>query len=178
LLRDRARGEGISPAPGAQKRICRLHRRAERRFAAPAISEAEAAPATISARRDSYQGGNLIALPRTSFGSSTVKARIVGRDLEQHAVRLSKIGRTETAAVDPLGRAEPLRLEHGDHFGLRRVVGRAERDVVDATAALAADRHIGGGAHVHDVPRSPPARSRAGPPVTWWTPALALITSS
>jgi len=108
----------------------------------------------------------LIALPRTSFGSSTVKARIVGRDLEQHAVRLSKIGRTETAAVDLLGRAEPLRLEHGDHFGLRRVVGRVERDVVDATAALAADGHIGGGAHVHDVPRSPPARARAGPPVT------------
>src|SRR5262249_59633963 len=28
--------------------------------------------ATISARRDSYQGGNLIALPSVSFGSSTV----------------------------------------------------------------------------------------------------------
>ena len=40
-----------------------------------------------------------------------------------------------------------MRLEHGDHFGVRRVVGCAEGDVVDATATLA---DIGAGAHVHD----------------------------
>ena len=44
-----------------------------------------------------------------------------------------------------------MRLEHGDHFGVRGVVGCAEGDVVDATAApLRPARHIGGGAHVHD----------------------------
>jgi hypothetical protein len=66
-----------------------------------------------------YQGGSLIALPRVSFGSSTGEARIVGRDLEQPAARRSEIDRAEAAAIDLLGRVQPLRRERADQFGLR-----------------------------------------------------------
>jgi hypothetical protein len=131
LLRDHARREGINRAPDAQKRILRLHRPATRCRACDQRSGANAA--TISARRDSYQGGSLIALPRVSFGSSTGKARIVGRDLEQHAARRSEIDRAEAAAIDLLDRAQPLRREHADQSGLRCVVGK--RKLVDATSA-------------------------------------------
>jgi len=127
LLRDHARREGINRAPDAQKRILRLHRPATRCRACDQRSGANAA--TISARRDSHQGGSLIALPGVSFGSSTVKpessARIVGRDLEQHAARRSEIDRAEAAAIDLLDRVQPLRRERADQFGWRCVVGNA-----------------------------------------------------
>src|SRR5262249_56955897 len=105
IARCRGGGKRNRPCPGRAEKIFTAPRRAERRFAAPAISEAEAAPATISARRDSYQGGNLIALPRTSFGSSTGKAPVVGRGLEQKPAPLSEKSRTGTTTGGLLPRA-------------------------------------------------------------------------
>jgi len=120
LLRDDARGEGINRAPDAQKRILRLHRPATRCRAGDRHSGGCAA--TISARRDSHQGGSLIALPGVSFGLSTGEAWRIGRDLEQHAARRRPVDRTEAAAIDLLGRVQPLRRERADQFGLRCVV--------------------------------------------------------
>ena len=105
----------------------------------------------------------MIASPSVSFGSSTVKPGPSVAISNNTPPGSRKIDRTETAAVDLLGRAQPLGVGCPDHFGLRSVVGRAERNVVDATAALAADRHIGG-AHVHDraqVAAGPVARRAA-----------------
>ena len=74
----------------------------------------------------------------------------IGRDLEQHAARRRPVDRTEAAAIDLLGRVQPLRRERADQFGLRCVVGK--RKLVDATGALAAGEH-GGPAMEVDRPR-------------------------
>src|SRR5262249_50733755 len=59
------------------------------------------------------------------------KARIIGRNLEQHSARLAEIDRPEILPIDLLGRPEAMVCGGlARHGRLRCIIGGAERDVM------------------------------------------------
>ena len=93
--------------------------------------------ATISARRDSYQGGSLIAAAQRFLRLVHGEARIVGRDLEQ-ARRPALENRRSGNSNDRSGRSgcNPCALSVATISACAASVGGAERDMVHRAGAL------------------------------------------
>src|SRR5262245_40381571 len=99
----------VSPAPW-RRNECRIP--AQRKNFVAVMSRRQGAPSRDRRqRRDDLGAAGLVPgrqLDRAAEGVLRLvqgEARIIGRDLEQHAARLAEVHRTEIAAIDLIGRA-------------------------------------------------------------------------
>src|SRR5437763_6642616 len=138
----------------------------------------EAADEAMSAQRRQLRldGGALALIPGRQLERGAQRlarlvereARLVGRDLENHAARLAEIHRAEILPLDLVRRCEAELTEAVCHLALVRIARRAERDVMQRADAERAVRLAGHREEVDHAPKRARIREHAV--------ALALLT--